>query len=163
MGIEFDVQYASKQTHLPDKTLFQHWATAVLNFHEAAQTKTPQISAVPPSKSWTISLRIVDEVEGRQLNDTWRHRDYPTNVLSFPFENLPGMQLPFLGDIVICAPIVVQEAQQQGKSVEAHWAHLVTHGILHLLGYDHLEETQAQIMETLETDILHHLGYPNPY
>jgi len=162
MGIELDVQYASRHTHLPDKTRFQQWATAILNFHEAAQlNNSPPVT--PSSKSWTISLRIVDEVEGRQLNDTWRHRDYPTNVLSFPFENLPGMQLPFLGDIVICAPVVIQEAQQQGKPAEAHWAHLVTHGILHLLGYDHLEETQAQTMEALEIAILHHLGYPNPY
>lgn len=111
-----------------------------------------------------LTIRIVDEVEAQQLNETWRQRTGPTNVLSFPYECPECIEnLGLLGDIVICAPLVAREAAEQQKSGHAHWAHLVIHGTLHLLGYDHTDDSQAQAMENLEIRILHNLGYPNPY
>jgi len=117
----------------------------------------------PSNLSPSITIRIVDVAEAKQLNETWRHGNGPTNVLSFPFDYPPGVDISLLGDIVICAPLVAKEATEQHKSHNAHWAHLVIHGTLHLLGYDHIEEPQAQIMENIEIRILHKLGYPNPY
>ena len=87
----------------------------------------------------------------------------PTNVLSFPFEAPPGIELPLLGDLIICRQVVEQEAEEQGKTVEAHWAHMVVHGTLHLLGYDHIEDEEAEEMEALEAEIMLALGYPDPY
>ena len=111
-----------------------------------------------------LSLRLVDEAESADLNQRYRGKAGPTNVLSFPFEPPPGIKGPrYLGDLVICVPVVVREAAEQGKATEAHWAHLVVHGVLHLLGYDHLDETEAQEMEALETRLLANLGFPPPY
>lgn len=110
-----------------------------------------------------VDVRVVDEAEMRELNRTYRHKDRPTNVLSFPAELPPGTQFPLLGDLAICAPVVEREAAEQGKAQEHHWAHLVTHGILHLLGYDHLEEADAETMEAAEREILARLGIPDPY
>ncbi|HSH29623.1 MAG TPA: rRNA maturation RNase YbeY [Thiohalobacter sp.] len=112
-----------------------------------------------------LSLRLVDEIESSALNQTYRGKGGPTNVLSFPVDaaGLPGLELPLLGDLVICAPVVAREAAEQDKTVEAHWAHMVVHGMLHLQGYDHLEPAEAEVMESLETDILRRLGYPDPY
>ncbi|MDH5444855.1 MAG: rRNA maturation RNase YbeY [Gammaproteobacteria bacterium] len=110
-----------------------------------------------------ITVRIVDEHESATLNETYRHKTGPTNVLSFPFESPPGVELPLLGDLVICAPVVDKEAKQQGKTSQAHWAHMVVHGSLHLQGYDHIEPDQAEQMEVLEIDILARLGFSNPY
>ena len=106
----------------------------------------------------------MDEAESADFNQRYRDKMGPTNVLSFPFEPpLGGQGRRYLGDLVICAPLVAREAAEQGKSPEAHWAHLVVHGVLHLLGYDHLDEAEAQAMEALETAILGDLGYPPPY
>ena len=108
-------------------------------------------------------IRLVDEAESRQLNRDYRGKDRPTNVLSFPFEAPPEVLTPLLGDLVICAPVVVREAREQGKPADAHWAHMLVHGVLHLLGYDHLEPAEADEMEALERDILAGLGFPDPY
>lgn len=110
-----------------------------------------------------LTLRIVDEVEGRELNQRYRGKDAPTNVLSFPYE-FPDLGAPVpLGDVVICAPVVAREAEVQGKLARAHWAHLVIHGCLHVLGYDHVEEREAARMEARERVLMAALGFPDPY
>ncbi len=111
----------------------------------------------------TVVVRIVDEPESRQLNRDYRGKDRPTNVLSFPFEPPPGIPEEHLGDLVICAPVVFREAQEQQKQPEAHWAHMVVHGILHLQGFDHQNSEEAEEMESLERQILARLGYSDPY
>lgn len=110
-----------------------------------------------------LTLRIVGEAEMKELNGRYRNIHRPTNVLSFVADLPPQLQLPLLGDIVICAPLVRLEAQEQGKPLTAHWAHLVVHGALHLLGYDHVDDAEAQRMEQLETTILGKLGFAAPY
>jgi probable rRNA maturation factor len=110
-----------------------------------------------------VAIRIVDEAESAELNATYRHKAGPTNVLSFPFEVPEGVPNELLGDLVICAPVVEREAREQGKAPEAHWAHMVVHGMLHLQGYDHIENSEAEAMEAEEIVILAKLGFPNPY
>jgi probable rRNA maturation factor len=110
-----------------------------------------------------LSIRIVDAGEGRQLNRSFRKRDYATNVLSFPAELPAGMKLPLIGDLVICAPVVAREAGEQGKRLRDHYAHMTIHGTLHLLGYDHENEADAERMEALERRILADLGIADPY
>ena len=110
-----------------------------------------------------LTVRIVGEDEITELNRRYRHKDRPTNVLSFPFEAPPGVETDLLGDLVIAAPVVAREAREQGKPLTAHWAHLVVHGTLHLLGHDHQTEAEAEIMEGREIAILAGLGYPDPY
>lgn len=109
-------------------------------------------------KTGGITIRIVDAGEGLSLNRDWRGKNVATNVLSFPFEE-PG----YLGDIVICAPVVAAEAIEQNKSPRAHWAHMVVHGVLHLLGHDHIDDAEAEQMEALEQKLLKKLGFPDPY
>ena len=110
-----------------------------------------------------VTVRIVDEEEGAELNRRWRKREGPTNVLAFPCTGLEAIAPELLGDVVICAPVVAREALEQNKAARAHWAHMVIHGTLHLLGFDHIEEGEALVMEQLETRILNRLGYPDPY
>ena len=110
-----------------------------------------------------LTVRIVSNAEGAMLNQTYRHKQAPTNVLSFSIEDADELPVRLLGDIAVCAPVVEREAREQGKAATAHWAHMVVHGTLHLLGYDHLNDAQAQEMESLETRILAGLGFPNPY
>ena len=110
-----------------------------------------------------LTIRIVDAAESAALNGQYRHKHGPTNVLSFPFEAPPGMSSALLGDLVVCAEVVQREAREQGKTAQAHWAHMIVHGVLHLRGFDHLSAAEAAEMETLETEILARLGYPNPY
>jgi probable rRNA maturation factor len=110
-----------------------------------------------------LSIRIVGTDEAAELNTQYRGKQGPTNVLSFPADLLEVVPLPLLGDIVLCAPLILKEAQEQGKSAQAHWAHLIIHGTLHLLGYDHIDEADAAQMEALETSILGSLNYPAPY
>jgi len=110
-----------------------------------------------------LVIRIVGEAEGAALNSTYRHKPGPTNVLSFPAEIPAGVPLAVLGDLVICAPVVQREAREQGKAAEAHWAHMVIHGCLHLLGFDHVTEAQAAEMEPLESTLLAGLGFADPY
>lgn len=110
-----------------------------------------------------LTIRLVDDAESRTLNRDYRGKDAPTNVLSFPFEPPPGMDLALLGDLVICHPVVVREAAEQNKSVADHYAHMVVHGTLHLLGYDHIDDDDAEKMERLEREILAAVGISDPY
>ncbi|MCH8504301.1 MAG: rRNA maturation RNase YbeY [Ectothiorhodospiraceae bacterium] len=148
MTIDIDVQYASQAPGLPDEERIGGWVRAAL----AGRRDEAE-----------LVVRLVDQEEGLALNRDYRGRDYATNVLSFPFEAPPGLELPILGDLVVCAPVVVREAGEQGKSADAHFAHMIVHGTLHLLGYDHEDDADAEIMESLEWDILSGLGFPDPY
>jgi probable rRNA maturation factor len=148
--IELDVQYASAAAYLPSAEQLQQWVQAALT--AAAYTEPAE-----------LTIRIVDEEEGQALNRDYRQRDYATNVLSFPFDEAIELPLNLLGDLVICAPVVSREAAQQEKAVSAHWAHLVVHGCLHLLGYDHMNDDDADTMENLEVAIMAALGFANPY
>ncbi len=144
------VTYALPRCGLPAATSFRRWVAATL-----ATAKLDPASEV--------SIRIVDTDEGRQFNARYRHKDYATNVLSFPAELPEGIDLPLLGDLVVCAPVVQHEAQAQGKPERDHWAHLTAHGILHLAGHDHIQPGEAARMEALEVKILAGLGIPDPY
>lgn len=149
MQVELDLQLATAAGDLPGEAQLRQWCELALRQRTA------------PSE---LTIRIVDEAEGRELNHTWRGKDYATNVLSFPAEIPDGLlDIPLLGDLVICAPVVAREAAEQGKRAEAHWAHLVIHGCLHLLGYDHIDDTEAEEMEALERQLLAELGHPDPY
>lgn len=110
-----------------------------------------------------LTIRLVDDNESRTLNRDYRGKDAPTNVLSFPFEAPPGVDLALLGDLVICHGVVVREAAEQGKSAANHYAHMVVHGTLHLLGYDHIDDSEAEEMERLEREILAAIGISDPY
>ncbi|MDI5890762.1 rRNA maturation RNase YbeY [Halomonas rhizosphaerae] len=145
-----DRQVALEVDGLPSQAELEAWVAVVLARH-----------ADEPRHELTI--RFVDDAESRALNRDYRGRDRPTNVLSFPFENPPGVDLGLLGDLVVCHPVVVREAAEQDKSLRAHYAHMVVHGTLHLLGHDHLEETEAEAMEALEREILASLGIADPY
>jgi len=132
---------------------------AALGIPAAASLKAWAAAArAAKHRAAAITLRIVDAAEGQVLNQDWRGKDYATNVLSFPFE-----EPDYLGDIILCAPVVAREAAEQGKSVRAHWAHLVVHGVLHLQGHDHIDEAEAEAMEQKERQILASLGFPDPY
>ncbi|MDZ7751534.1 MAG: rRNA maturation RNase YbeY [Gammaproteobacteria bacterium] len=110
-----------------------------------------------------VTVRVVDEAEMTTLNGTYRHREGPTNVLSFPGDTIPGTDITLLGDVVICAPVVAREAAAQGKTPAAHWAHMVVHGMLHLQGFDHLSDDEARDMEAREVAILLDMGFGDPY
>ena len=144
-----DLQIACEQeTGLPTAEQIEQWATA------AVQPQSDQVE---------MTVRIVDEAESHALNLNYRGKDRPTNVLSFPFECPDEVELPLLGDLVICRQVVEREAQEQDKPLMAHWAHMVVHGSLHLLGYDHIEDDEAEEMESLETQIMIGLGFADPY
>jgi probable rRNA maturation factor len=110
-----------------------------------------------------VTIRLVDRDEMRRLNERYRGKDAATNVLSFPADLPDAVGIPLLGDVVLCAPLLIEEAQAQGKLPEAHWAHLTIHGVLHLLGHDHLDPAEAAVMEGLEIELLAGLGIGNPY
>ncbi|MDX1594184.1 MAG: rRNA maturation RNase YbeY [Gammaproteobacteria bacterium] len=142
------IQFATGRAGRPAPATLRRWACSVL---EAI------------GRDGAVTLRVVDEGEGGELNRAWRGRRGPTNVLSFPLATPPGLPLPQLGDVVICAPVIEREAAEQGKPAAAHWAHMVVHGLLHLAGHDHQEAGDAAAMERLEIDLLAQLGYPDPY
>jgi probable rRNA maturation factor len=144
------VGYAAPRKGVPASPSFRRWIEAAL---KGARRR----------KASEVSIRIVDIEEGQALNLQYRGRDYATNVLSFPVELPPGVDLPLIGDLVICAPVVAREAAEQGKKPADHWAHLTIHGTLHLLGYDHIDEAEAEAMEALETKVLAGLGISDPY
>jgi probable rRNA maturation factor len=148
MAIILDIQSASSSEDAPDEQSMKRWVSAAL---------------VSKTGDTELSIRIVDERESQELNQTYRGSSGPTNVLSFPFDTEIPEPLPLIGDVVICAPVVAREAEQQNKELKAHWAHMIVHGVLHLQGYDHENDTDAAIMETLETEILQKLGFPPPY
>jgi probable rRNA maturation factor len=147
MTIEVDVQNATAFEPLPDDAQFNLWVETALRGKSEVE----------------LTLRLVDREESRKLNSRYRGKDQPTNVLSFPAEFPAGLDLPLLGDIVICAPLVGKESEAQNKPLPAHWAHLVIHGVLHLLGHDHQDECEAVEMEAIEVELLASLGFENPY
>jgi probable rRNA maturation factor len=157
--LDLDIQFALEEEAgeaLPSATDLRRWANAAFAALPSRFRNAPQ-----------MTLRIVSEAEITQLNTHYRHKPMATNVLSFPFQAPPGLPPaavpPALGDVVICAAVVAREARQQHKTPASHWAHMVVHGTLHLLGYDHMNDAEAQEMEALEAQILARLGYPDPY
>ncbi|GEA61780.1 rRNA maturation RNase YbeY [Vibrio comitans] len=149
MAIYLDLQLAVEDdSQLPSEQDFQSWLDYTLTQFQ------------PDSE---LTIRIVDSEESHQLNHDYRGKDKPTNVLSFPFEVPPGVEINLLGDLVICKQVVEDEAVQQQKPLTAHWAHMVVHGSLHLLGYDHIQDDEAEEMESLETEIMQGLGFEDPY
>ncbi|MEZ8167332.1 rRNA maturation RNase YbeY [Vibrio sp. 10N.261.49.A5] len=149
MSIELDLQLAvENEQGLPTELDIQLWLDKTIpQFQENAE----------------LTVRIVDTQESHQLNHEYRGKDKPTNVLSFPFEAPPGIELDLLGDLIICRQVVEKEAEEQSKPLLAHWAHMVVHGSLHLLGYDHIEDDEAEEMESLETEIMQSMGFEDPY
>jgi probable rRNA maturation factor len=148
MTLIVDIQMASASEEAPDPQSIERWIGAAIGGQR---------------ESTELSVRIVDAEEGQALNEQFRGSTGATNVLSFPFENESPEPLPLIGDIVICAPVVAKEAREQNKALNAHWAHMMIHGVLHLLGYDHQNENDANLMESLETEIMQGLGFPPPY
>lgn len=150
MSIKLAVQRAAgiAASEVPSVSEFRAWARAAVAPHRGDAE---------------LALRVVGAEESAYLNLTYRGKRGPTNVLSFAAQLSPDVPVPLLGDLVICAPVVLREAREQHKSAHAHWAHMTIHGSLHLLGYDHLTRREANVMEALEIDILERLGFANPY
>ena len=144
-----DLQIATEDNqNLPTEAQIMQWLEVILpQFMDNAE----------------LTIRIVDKQESQQLNCTYRHKDKPTNVLSFPFESPIEIDVPLLGDLIICKQVVEAEAEQQLKSLTSHWAHMIVHGCLHLLGYDHILDEEAEEMENIEIDIMQQLGFEDPY
>lgn len=154
MNLLLDVQIADElegwAAYLPTDDELQQWATAALQ--ERTEFAEPE-----------LTIRLVHNEESQELNRDYRGKDKPTNVLSFPFDAPPEVPIELLGDLIICAPVVQTEASEQGKTPQAHWAHMVVHGCLHLLGYDHIKDDEAETMENLERQIMAALGFSDPY
>lgn len=145
--MELEIQRELEDPSVPDDLQIEAWVRHALGGDSAVM----------------LNIRLVDQAEGWALNRQWRGKDYATNVLSFPAQ-VPAVDgLRVLGDVVLCAPVILREAVEQGKSPEAHWAHLVIHGVLHLLGFDHHDGPAAERMEAREKELLASLGFPNPY
>lgn len=148
LSVELDLQYASQSDELPSEDEVNDWVAAAL-----------QDRHIEPV---ALTIRFVDEVESAELNEAYRKKTGPTNVLSFPYEGM-ALTPALLGDIIICAPVVMREAQEQQKTIKSHWCHMVIHGVLHLLGYDHINGQEADEMEAEEVELMAALGYTNPY
>ena len=143
-----EVQFAVSAEGVPEESVIRQWV----------------LQALPNDKKDSeLTVRVVDEAEITALNRQYRGKDGATNVLSFPYETIPGVETDLLGDVVICAPVVANEAVAQDKPLDAHWAHMVIHGVLHLLDYDHHLDAEAHKMEARETELLASLGYADPY
>lgn len=149
MAYQIDIGNNSQSQHIPAVNDLERWISAALQSQKLEEAE--------------VSVYIVDEDESQELNAQYRGKDYPTNVLSFPADIAEEVGIPLLGDLVVCAPVVERETQEQGKTLQAHWAHMLIHGTLHLVGFDHIDDDEAEAMETLETQILTGLGYPAPY
>jgi probable rRNA maturation factor len=145
---QIEVQVVFSSPGQPDKAQIQQWVDAALQGHD---------------KDTEIVVRIVDVHESAQLNKQYRHKPGPTNILSFPADIPEGIGLNLLGDLVVCAPVVEREALEQQKTLSHHWAHIIIHGVLHLLGYDHILDDEAEVMESKEVSILQTLNISNPY
>ena len=137
----------AKKMSIPDEESFQQWAE----------------SACLADEDVIASMQIVGRGEMQKLNKAYRHKNRPTNVLSFPMQLPDEVKIKILGDLALCVDVINEEAKLQGKSLNAHWAHMVVHGMLHLQGYDHVEDDDAEVMEEKEIDILRKLGFENPY
>lgn len=152
MLLDLEIQRATEITEVPGDEQFRQWAESALTGREG---------------EYSLAIRVVDEVEALRYNREYRDRDYATNVLSFPAELPEGLPEAVresqLGDLLICAPVVAREAREQQLPEPDHWAHLVIHGVLHLLGYDHQQDDDADVMEALENKILSGFGVANPY
>ncbi len=149
MSTTIDLQQASHYDgFLPSEAQLQQWSDAALAGHRSDAE---------------VTVRIVDAEESQALNRDYRDKDKPTNVLSFPFEAPVQLQLPLLGDLVICAEVVENEANAQKKTLVSHWAHMIVHGCLHLVGYDHIDDDEAEAMEAQERLIMAQLGFDDPY
>ena len=148
MNLSIDIQKACASEDSPDEDSIKRWVSAAIRDER---------------DECELSIRIVDEQESADFNQRYRGKSGATNVLSFPFDAVTPEPLPILGDLVICAPVLVREAAEQQKTTTAHWAHIVIHGVLHLLGYDHIEDKDAEQMESLETEIMLILDFPPPY
>lgn len=145
---QVEIQSVFESPGQPDASQIQLWIdTALADYDQDTE----------------IVVRIVGEQESAELNEQYRHKSGPTNILSFPVDVPEGIELDLLGDLVICAPVVEKEALEQGKILEHHWAHIIVHGVLHLLGYDHIEDDEAELMENKEIAILNKLQINNPY
>ena len=153
MRLELDVTYAARRPWVPRPAQFAAWARATLS-------RGRNSDAVPLQ---VLSVRVVGAAASRRLNAQYRNKDKPTNVLSFAGAGLAPDGRRYLGELVICAPVVAQEARLQGITREAHWAHMTVHGVLHLLGFDHERDTQALVMARTEVQILDLIGFPDPY
>lgn len=149
MKIEVDIQVACENQNLPSVEQFEKWVELAVASQHITEAE--------------VTIRLVTSEESQMLNLTYRGKDKPTNVLSFPFEAPAEIELNLLGDLVVCADIVEQEAQQQNKQLSHHWAHMIVHGTLHLLGFDHENDDEAHTMESLERQILTKLGIDDPY
>jgi probable rRNA maturation factor len=149
MAYQIDIESNSQSQVIPALAELEGWISAALQSQDFEDAE--------------VSVYIVDDEEGQELNAQYRGKDYPTNVLSFPADIAEEVGIPLLGDLVVCAPVVEREAQEQGKTLQAHWAHMLIHGTLHLVGFDHIEDEEAETMEALETQIVTGLGYPAPY
>ncbi|MCK5829743.1 MAG: rRNA maturation RNase YbeY [Methylococcales bacterium] len=143
-----DVQIVSQSEEIPTQEQFQYWVDAILT---------------NSSENSEIVIRIVDEPEMIQFNHKYRNKEEATNILSFPFEIPDGVKSNFLGDLLICTPIIEKEALLQNKELDHHWSHMIVHGVLHLLGYDHIDNHEAEEMEALEIKILKKINIENPY
>lgn len=159
--LELEVQQAENFTPLPAEDKLAAWAEAALISNRHGVEPFPYTQA-------GVVLRFVDEAEGQELNRDYRGKDYATNVLSFEFDwpeeiEKPADEPEYLGDLVICVPVVEREVQEQNKEFEQHLAHLIVHGMLHLQGFDHLTDVEAEEMESLEISIMQNLGFANPY
>lgn len=149
VALVLDIQLAcADSSGLPDRASFERWAALALDGQRSEAE---------------LTLRVVDEAESQQLNAQYRGKDAPTNVLSFPADLPPELELPLLGDLVVCRQVVERESREQNKAINDHWAHMLIHGTLHLLGYDHINDADAEEMESLEIALMAQLGISNPY
>ena len=148
MNLSIDIQMTCSSEDAPDEDSIKRWVSAAIRDER---------------DNSELNLRIVDELESADFNQQYRGKTGATNVLSFPFDAVTPEPLPILGDLVVCAPVVNREANEQQKTTEAHWAHIIVHGVLHLLGYDHIDDKDAEQMEGLETAIMLELNFPAPY
>lgn len=153
MSLFIDLQLAcSSSQALPEREQITAWVrTTLIKVSDNDNRETE------------LTVRIVDADESQSLNHQYRDKNKPTNVLSFPFQNPPGITLPLLGDLIICKEVVEKEAKEQNKPLISHWAHMLIHGTLHLLGYDHIDDNEAEQMERIETELMISLGFDDPY
>lgn len=159
MNIELDLQLAeqlSEDINYPKLAEMKQWVELTL-------AKDAQLQNKKLAENAELTIRLVDTEEIQQLNKTYRQQDKPTNILSFPFEAPAYIPIDLLGDLVICHAIIEQEASEQQKQLTSHWAHIIIHGVLHLIGYDHIEDDEANKMEALEIELMLQLGFNNPY